>query len=63
MKMFVCRECGQINGHFMGCPEMPEAVDLVEDLALDEMEAELDAEANREPIRGFPRFVEQDADE
>lgn len=40
MKTRVCPECGQWNGHHMGCPEMPEPIefdDEVEDEALDEL--------------------------
>jgi hypothetical protein len=63
MKMFICPECGQINGHHLFCPEMPEPLDMVEDEALDELEEAQKARSNKWPESRFPQFIEQDADE
>ncbi len=52
MKMFICPECGQINRHFLFCPEMPEPLETMED-----------DEPEQEWVPSYPRFIEQDADE
>jgi hypothetical protein len=63
MKIFVCPECGQWNGHHLFCPEMPEPPDLVDDEALDELEEAQKARNNYYPEPSFPTLIDQDADE